>query len=278
MDEKSRELIFLGSSGGIQVPSFHCSCRTCEDARRDPKLRKTRASILIRGTENILIDASPDMEFQLEREKIRFIDRIFITHWHYDHCWGLATFPELGSHGIWEKKILDLYLPKQDLIYFESPGFSWAKFRYNIHPRNSGDIIKIPDLDIEVVKTTHSPDSVGYIITTSKKRFGYLVDGVIPPERTINRLKEVKLDFIILEGTLDELILPNGVQWGNFSIPEAISFWKSLNIPKCILTHTSFHSWNIDKLMAGLTPSKRKSLEDNTPGLTFAFDGLKISV
>ncbi|MHA2269371.1 MAG: MBL fold metallo-hydrolase [Promethearchaeota archaeon] len=273
----SLNLTFLGSSGCIQVPSFHCSCRTCEEARKDPKLRKTRASIVLSGQENILIDASPDIEFQLEREKMRFIDRMFLTHWHFDHCWGIAPFPELSTHGIWEKNMIDLYLPSQDVGYFDRD-FSWAKSRFKIHPLNPGDFIELPDATFEVVKTTHSIDSVGYIITTPRKTIAYLVDGIIPPTATIERLKEINLDIIILEGTVDELVLPEGEQWYNFSISEAISFWKTLNVPICMLTHASFHSWNINKLVAGITPSERKAIEDNNPGLSFAFDGLKIDL
>jgi phosphoribosyl 1,2-cyclic phosphate phosphodiesterase len=278
---KTTNLIFLGTSGGIQVPSFHCTCQTCEDARKNPELRRTRASLVLSGSENILIDATPDVEFQLEREKIRFIDRIFLTHWHYDHCFGLGAFPELGSHGTWKEKKIDLYLPKQDLDYFENIGFSWTKHRYRIHPIIPGDIIRLPDFVFEIVKTNHTEDSVGYIIRSPQKTFAYLVDGITPPKKTIERLKEINFDFIILEGTVDELILPKGEtieDWKNFSITDAVAFWKTLDIPKCILTHTSFHRWKIDKLLAGLTPMERKEFEKDNPGLLFAFDRLRIEL
>ncbi|MFX1344801.1 MAG: MBL fold metallo-hydrolase [Promethearchaeota archaeon] len=229
------------------------------------------------GKENILIDASPDVEFQLERECIKFIDRIFLTHWHYDHCFGLAPFPELGTHGIWEKDRIDLYLPALDVGYFDRD-FAWARSRFNLHPLKHGTFIELPDATFEVVKTTHSVDSVGYIITTPRKRFAYLGDGIIPPEKTIKRLKELKLDYIILEGTLDDLILPDGVQWFNFSVYEAIAFWRTLNVPKCILTHTSFHSWHVNKLIAGITPEERNDLEEKNPGLSFAHDGLRMKI
>ncbi|MFW9901810.1 MAG: MBL fold metallo-hydrolase [Candidatus Thorarchaeota archaeon] len=278
---KTTELIFIGTSGAIQVPSFHCTCQTCEEARIHKKQVRTRASLVLSGNENVLIDATPDVEFQLEREKIQFIDRIFLTHWHYDHCFGLGAFHELGFHGTWKKKIIDLYLPKQDMKYFENIGFNWAKERYNIHLIIPGDIIELPDFVFEVVKTTHSVDSVGYIIKSPQKTFAYLVDGIIPPEKTINRLKENNLDFIILEGTVDELTLPEGEtieDWKNFSITEAVAFWKTLSIPECILTHTSFHRWKINKLLAGLTPEERKDFEKENPGLMFAYDGLKIEL
>jgi phosphoribosyl 1,2-cyclic phosphate phosphodiesterase len=277
MEKKGLELIFLGSSGAIQVPSFHCSCKSCEEARRNPKLRRTRASAVLLGSETILIDASPDMEFQLEREKIRSIDRIFITHWHYDHCFGLAAFPELGSHGTWEKKVIDLYLPEQDIGFFDRD-FAWAKSRFNLHPVTPGDVIDLPDATFEIVKTTHSVDSVGYIISSPNTTFSYLVDGVIPPEETLKHLKQKKIDLLILEGTLDELFLPKGVEWQNFAVYEAISFWKSLDVPKLILTHLSCHRWNMNKLIAGFTSNEREAIEKETPGLKFAYDGLKMKV
>ena len=274
-------LIFLGTSGGIQVPLSLCTCQTCEDARKDPNLRRTRASAMLLGQENILIDAGPDIEFQLERERIKSVDRIFLTHWHYDHCFGLGAFPLLCELGIWKKSRMDLYLPEQFIQYFENIGFSWAKNRYDLHPLKPRDIIKIPDATLEVVKTTHSIGSVGYIISTTNTTFAYLVDGVIPPKMTINRLKEIKLDFIILEGTVDKLFLPKGMsfqEWRNFSIFDAVDFWKTLDIPKCIITHASFHSWNINKLVAGISPNERNAIKEKNPGLSFAYDGLRIGL
>lgn len=50
----------------------------------------------------------------------------------------------------------------------------------------------------------------------SSKRFAYLVDGVTPPPETMKRL--VDLDFVILEATVDELLLKEGQRWLNFSL------------------------------------------------------------
>ena len=104
-------MVFLGSSGVIQVPTFFCSCDICEAARADPGRRRTRASVALLGQEITLIDASPDIEFQLEREALRQVNRIFITHWHYDHVWGLGTLAEPSSCAKWPR--IDVYLPKQ---------------------------------------------------------------------------------------------------------------------------------------------------------------------
>jgi len=275
-ETREKELLFLGSSGGIQVPSFHCSCSTCEEARKNPNLQRTRASVVLVGDEIILIDPTPDVEAQLERERISEIDRIFLTHWHYDHCWGLGAFVEPGSHGIWKKKKIELYLHESYIEFFKRD-FAWMSGRYNLHPIKPGDKINLPDATWEAVKTTHTPTSMGYIAELNNgKKFAYLLDSIVPPPKTIDRLKG--LDFIILEGTLDEMILPEGETWYNFQLADAIKFWKSLNIPSCILTHLSCHKWEIDKLVAGIKPSERKEYELKNEGLKFAYDGLRISL
>lgn len=58
----SLELVFLGTGAALQVPSFHCTCETCESARQNPEERRTRASVALLGKETVLIDAGPDME------------------------------------------------------------------------------------------------------------------------------------------------------------------------------------------------------------------------
>jgi len=88
---KTNEIIFLGTAAALQLPSFHCNCETCQAARLNSRLSRTRSSLAILGEENtILIDAGPDVAFQLNREGIQKVDAIFITHWHYDHVGGLS--------------------------------------------------------------------------------------------------------------------------------------------------------------------------------------------
>ncbi|MFX0207501.1 MAG: MBL fold metallo-hydrolase [Candidatus Hodarchaeota archaeon] len=270
-------IVFLGTAAAIRVPSFHCTCSTCEAARKDTTLQRTRASVAILGKETILIDAGPDVEFQLERESIRHIDRIFLTHWHYDHCWGLAAFPEPSTHGTWGKTMIDLYLPEESLDYFDSV-LGYAKEHFILHPVNPGDSIQLPDGKYDVLKTNHTKDSVGYILKyKNHQKIAYLPDSGIPPPVTIKKLQEEEVDILMLDGTVDRLNLPDGEKWyACFEIEEAIDFWQNLKSPTCIITHLSCHSWNIDRLEAGITEKDRKTYEENHPGLKFAYDGLKI--
>jgi glyoxylase-like metal-dependent hydrolase (beta-lactamase superfamily II) len=236
----------------------------------NPKHRRTRASVALIGQEIALVDASPDLEFQLEREAIRQFNRIFITHWHFDHVWGLAALGEPSSLARWPP--IEVYLPRQVVYHFDQE-LAHMRKRVNLHPIQPGDRFELPDATWEVVKTTHTDHSVGFIVESAQK-FAYLVDGVIPPPETVERLKE--LDFLILESAVDELLLKEGERWENFSLQQAIDFWQQIEVDKCILTHLSCHSWRDNRLVAGLSYWERFEYEAKIPGLKFAYDGMRV--
>jgi len=261
------EVIFLGSGGAIQSPAFFCECETCEAARRDPAQRRTRASLAVVGSETVLVDASPDLEFQLEREAIRRIDRVFITHWHSDHIAGLAALAEPSSLQKWPP--IDLYLPHQVVHHFDEE-LAYMRRHVELHPLQPGDRFELADATWDVVKTTHTDHSVGFIVEAAQ-RFAYLVDGIEPPAETVERVRG--LDVLIVEATVDEL---DEGEWANFSFERAVAFWQGTGIKKCILTHLACHRYLGKRLLAGFTPAERRAIEARHPGLRFARDGMRV--
>ena len=263
------EVVFLGSSAGIQVPAFFCSCETCEAARRDATQRRTRASLALLGEETVLIDAGPDLEFQLEREGIRRPDRIFVTHWHFDHIGGLASLAEPASIAKWPP--LDVYLPHQVAHHFDEE-LAYVKPAVTLHPVQPGDRLDLPDATWEVVKTTHTDHSVGFIVEAAR-RFAYLVDTVEPPPETTARLQG--LDLLVVEASVDEL---DAKGWVNFSFQQAADLWQRSGIPECVLTHLCCHRYLGKRWLAGFTPAERRALEAAQPGLRFAYDGMRLTL
>ncbi len=266
------EVIFLGTSGGFMIPSFHCPCERCQEARQSPAKARTRASVLVRGVETILIDASADMALQLERESIRQIDRMFITHWHYDHIQGLPDLLMPAKFGGW--KPVELYFPSQMAHHFDED-LDYLNGIVQLHPVEPGDCLELPDGRWEVVKTTHTPESIGFIFG-KKERLAYLVDGVVPPLETQERLKDVSV--LVLESTFDEIEPPEARQWPNFHAQAAIDFWKKTGIPKCYLTHLACHSFINGLVVAGFSDEKRKELEQAYSGLVFAHDKMRFQL
>ena len=261
------ELVFLGTSAGFLLPAFFCSCDICDEARCHLEHRRTRAVAALIGQETTLIDAGPDLESQLDREGIKQVDRVFITHWHYDHVWGLGALAGVGFAS--ESPPCEVYLPYQVVHHFDQ-SFAYLKNSINLHPVHPGDRIDLPDATWEVVKCNHTDHSIGFIIE-STQTLAYLV-GSVPPAETVEKLKG--LDLLIPEATLDEL----DEEWREFSLPKAIGFWKQTGVPRCIPTHLSCHSWRDGRLIAGMSHSERSAYESSVPGLTIAYDGMRVKL
>jgi len=271
--QADREIVFLGTSACLLIPSFHCDCETCERARRNPTLRRTRASLALLGRENTIIDPDPDLDHQLERESIRQVHRIFITHWHNDHIAGLGNLAEPSWLNDWP--LIDLYAPAEVMWQFEQ-SWEFVAHRLRLHPVKPGDVIETPDAEWEVVKTTHTTNSVGYVAEAGK-RFAYLVDSIEPPQATVERLTGI--DLLILESAVDEFRPePDETRWSNFAVPEAVAFWQNTGIPECIITHWSGHTWKQRRMVAGWSEEERDRFVARHPGLRFATDGLRIRV
>lgn len=269
----SLDIVFLGSSGAIRVPSFNCTCRICEEARRDNSLRRTRASIAIIGKETTVVDASPDISEQLERERIRRVDNVFLTHWHFDHVWGLSNLVDPADISKWGK--IQVYMPKKSVPRWEK-AMGYMEWIVDIHPVNPGDVIETVDASFEVVKSNHTEDSCGYIITNDRC-LGYLSDSYIPNAETIQCLSTV--DILVLECTVDEMIYTEGEEhWLLFCLDEAVEFWRKLDVEECILTHLSCHSYINEEIVAGISAEERAKLEEEYDGLKFAFDGMRLKL
>ncbi len=267
-NKRAKELIFLGSGGPFALPHFFCQCVVCNEARQAPLQRRTRASIAIAGEEVTLVDAGPDLEIQLEREGIRNIDNIIITHWHYDHIAGLGAigYPQIMCG--WDP--VDVYVPENLMDHFDHE-LAFLKERIMLHPIHPGDLISFPDIDCEIVKTSHTENSIGIIINSNIK-VAYLVDTALPSDDTCRRIGGA--DILVLDATFDSI----DTEWRHFAVQDAINFWKTTSIPDCILTHLSCHRWENSRWIAGFNHAERVVLEKQNPGLRFAYDGLRVQI
>ena len=113
----------------------------------------------------ILIDAGNTSKYILEKlNKINVdpttIDAILITHTHIDHIKGLPVLL---------KKI-------NPCVYITQKMLKELEYLENYSIINT-DKIKIKDLDIDVIKTSHdAEDSVGYIVNNDDKSIVYITD------------------------------------------------------------------------------------------------------
>jgi len=151
--------IILGSGSSLGIPRIDGFFGKC-----DPKIKKnfrTRCSGLIKTDKlNILIDTSPDLKFQLLKNKIKNIDKVFYTHFHGDQTHGIN---ELRVFYLKNRKKLDIFADKKTSKYllnsfnycfknnFGYPSiFNLNKLK-NIHKFNSNRI----NILIEPIKVVH---------------------------------------------------------------------------------------------------------------------------
>jgi len=82
------KLIILGCGSSVGVPRVDGFWGNCK--KNNKKNNRTRCSaIIIKGSNSILIDASPDLKNQLLSNKIRNISSVILTHEHADQTNGL---------------------------------------------------------------------------------------------------------------------------------------------------------------------------------------------
>jgi len=237
-------LIFLGTGDADGIPALGCRCEICRKSVYSEKNRRTRASILLDlGDYSILIDAAPEIRYQLNRYKLneKYINTVLITHWHYEHWIGII---ELHS---WDRKKTQKIEPKFTIFMnkyafhqynkilnpFINATNTWLKERYNIKVVEEYMRIKLNDsIEIFTIPLDHTIPTTGYLIHISDTCIGYLVDtGIELSSRTIENIKDCR-DLIILD-----------VTWykkegkGHMSIREAIDFVNNIKPLKAFATH-----------------------------------------
>ena len=114
-------LTFLGCGSSMGVPRADGYWGLCN--KKNIKNYRTRSSALIsKGNNNILIDTSPDLRFQLLRNKIKNISSVLYTHKHADQTHGIN---DLRVFFLKNKKIFPAISGGKHLIavrFFENTG------------------------------------------------------------------------------------------------------------------------------------------------------------
>ena len=99
------QMILLGTGTSNGVPMIGCHCDVCESS--NPKNKRTRSGVLVQAPAgNFLIDTSPELRFQLVRERVDVAHAAVFTHAHADHLFGLD---DLRIFSYYLKQVIPLY-------------------------------------------------------------------------------------------------------------------------------------------------------------------------
>ena len=225
-------ILGCGSSMGVPRPDgFFGNC--------DPKNKKnfrTRCSALIKtSSENILIDASPDLRQQLLRHKIKKINKVLFSHMHGDQTHGIN---DLRSFYINSKKQINVYADRATSKYLKN-SFSYifksfskeypATLNLNKLPKsistiNYNKIIQIKSIEVEHGKVK----SNCFIID---KKIAYISDVSKIYKKDYKYFKNLK--FLVID------CLWYKPHPSHFNLEASLSMIEKFNPKKAILTNLS---------------------------------------
>ena len=168
----SLKVILLGCGSSMGVPRPDGYWGKCNP--KESRNYRTRCSALISANNlNILIDTSPDLRFQLIKQKIKNIHNIIYSHLHADQTHGIN---DLRVFYLKNKKKIDVYTNKATKKYLQN-NFSYCfKKQYNYPPTLKLNLInknltfsdKNKKIHIKCVPVTHgSIKSLSFIINNN---------------------------------------------------------------------------------------------------------------
>jgi phosphoribosyl 1,2-cyclic phosphate phosphodiesterase len=248
-------LTFLGSGCWQGIPAPFGDDKISQKIEWDSKDFRFRTSLYIE-TENgkgIIIEATPDIRLQSWKFKLKKPDAILISHWHWDHFFGLLD--------------LDWFAAKNLLvIYGNSVTKKWyddrmAHINVDFQVFESYQSFQIDNIKITPISVNHVENTDGFLfedINTGKK-IAYLSDLHGIPDKTAELIKNV--DLIITDATYLASDIDDDPT--HFQKDQIIPFVEKLSANEIILTNIGSYQ--------GLT---HESIEKQFPQYTIAYDGL----
>ena len=223
-------LIILGCGNSTGVPRIDGHWGNCN--KRNKKNLRTRCSaILIKGSNFILIDSSPDIKNQMLNNNIKNLSHVIYTHEHADQTSGLF---ELRPFFWKNKKIINIYGNKKTMNLLKKR-FDYCFSNNTMYPAIVKDnIIKEKfslgkgkeKIKFNTLNVKHgSVRSLIYIF----EKTAYKSDCNDLSIVNNNILK--KLNFLILD------CLKIKKNWAHFNLEEALYVHKCLKPKKTILTN-----------------------------------------
>jgi len=187
------KITVLGCGSSLGTPAAGGFWGTCD--QNNPKNERSRASIMVQTEKtSLLIDASYDLRYQLNRVGLKDIDGLLISHAHSDHVNGIDDVRVLAYHN---NKMIDVYSNRETLdeidrrwpYLFKSSSNGIYVQSFERHEIENFGTFRIGDIDIETFEQDHTTcTSLGFRFG----KFAYSVDVADLTEEALERLRGIE--------------------------------------------------------------------------------------
>ncbi len=297
-------MIFLGTGAAELLPDPFCDCTICADARKSRFLRRRSAFML---DDNTLIDFGPEVASAVFEFGMSFcaLENILITHTHNDH-FALSNLGLLNMSLKKYDKPVNLYISEMAWAWLQGVWESAAE-PYSKHVEFAklinDKLVKVtrvkPFKEFEMRSQKHSytvlpvlgnhrvgtheesEQALNYVITFNGgklcgKRILYASDTGLYGEETISTLKDVHLDFVVMEaggGTQEQTTELNHLSASGF-----IRQIETLREIGAVNEHSRIYATHIGHVKQTLNHSSLQEYFDANSGLriSVAYDGMRI--
>lgn len=202
-------ITMLGSGCWEGTPAPFCSCKICTIASRDHNSVEYRSRpefLVSTQTGKFLIEISPDIRTQSTRHELPAITDFVVSHWHFDHMFGLY---ELHA---W----IELVLKSKINIYCSEAARQMLDKQFGYIPTNIKTLHAYQSFELKGTRITPIPmyhmkhtdqgkspeeleNTFGFIVEADGKKVSYLADYYSIPKRSMDLIKGS--DVVVADGT-----------------------------------------------------------------------------
>lgn len=261
MLETVMELLFLGTGPAEAIPRMGHDDALCRDGMKpQSKSRRLRSAALLRFREtSILIDAGPDIGYQLASHRVQHIDAALLTHAHLDAAGGLRALADWASTS---GRVLPVYTePPTQKRYGTFPSLEYRFVK-------SGGTAKIGSLSARFLRVRHSLQSGFPTLGFRIGKLAYASDVASIPAQTLKHLQGVRT--LVLDAAF----------WfaqkyrGHLTPDKSIKYAQWLGVEHLVLTQTG-HTYPPH---AEAERALKAYAKEHAPHLklTLAHDGLRM--
>jgi len=253
------KLIILGCGSSVAVPRIDGIWGRC-NKNNIKNIRSRCSALIVKGSNRILIDASPDVKNQFLSNNIKNISSVIFTHEHADQTNGLF---ELRPFFWKNKKKIDIYGNLKTINHLKKAQFYLFRKNVTYPPFIKPNIIKSQfslgtineKINFKTIEVKHGKiNSVAYIF----QKTAYISDS---NDLSIIKMKQFKnLDYIIID------CLKFKKHHSHYNLNDVCFIHKNLSPKKMILTnlhHDLDYNYLLKNLPKGIIP---------------AYDGLKLTL